>query len=550
MAINYVRFQRGTQKAFNALKAANQLDNNTLYFIENEDGTSVLYMGSRLISGSGETVITPSSLKDLIDVVVGETGADSFLVKNADDQWVYRSLEDVVALIQDKLEIDSSITEEVSSLKNSVEDITEDIELLETSVANKADLTTVNIELAKKANIIDVTAELNKKANTEEVTAALALKADANTVNEALALKANAEEVDNALALKADAETVNTELAKKADVETVNAALALKADASAVYTKEEVNTKITTDISAAIAGADHLKRIKVDSVADIDPDAIDAELYIYMVPTGLQAEDDKYDEYIVIDGIVEKVGSWEVDLSDYAKKTDLDTKVNVDDAARLMTLVEGDKLAGIESGAQVNIINSISSDFTIDAENNKQLILNALPISKITNLAESLNKKVDAKEGYTLLSPDDQKKLSKLVISDDQLEISGTVNADNVQGLAEWLNKNAGTVEGLSENNLTDELYTKLTQNMLITSIDTSELKVSEAGQLSIIQIDKSKVTGLEAALNAKANQSAVDTLSISIDNISKSLSNYVLKDTYNQDIAEIRDILTWKEMV
>lgn len=503
MAINYVRFQRGTQEAFKALKTAGQLDNNTLYFIENEDGTSVLYMGSRPVGGSGEAVVTPSSLKDLVDVVVGETGADSFLVKNADDQWEYRSLEDVVALIQGKLETDPTIVEDVANLKSSVEDITKDIESLETSVANKADLATVNTELAKKANAEEVTTELNKKANASEVAASLALKANA--------------------------EEVNTELAKKADAETVNEALALKADASAVYTKEEVNNKVTADISAAIAAVDHLKRIKVDSVDDIDPDAIDAELYIYMAPTGLQAEDDKYDEYMVIDGIVEKVGSWEVDLSDYAKKSDLDTKVNVDVTARLMALIEGEKLAGIESGAQVNVINSVSSDFAIDLENNKKLTLKA---------------------GYSLLSPDDQVKLSKLVVGDEgNLEVSGTVNADNVKGLEEWLNENAGKVKGLSENNLTDELYTKLTSDMLITSVDIAELKVSTEGQLSIIQVDRSKVTGLEAALNEKADKTVVENLSISVNDISASLNKYVLKETYDQDIADIKEALTWKEM-
>jgi hypothetical protein len=53
-----------------------------------------------------------------------------------------------------------------------------------------------------------------------------------------------------------------------------------------------------------------------------------------MVPSGLEAEDNKYYEYIIIvtdivdsEGIlisqdkkVEKVGSWEVDLKDYATK--------------------------------------------------------------------------------------------------------------------------------------------------------------------------------------------------------------------------------------
>lgn len=509
---NYVKFQRGNFDAFKLLKENSNLDRNTLYFIENEDGSYSIYMGEKLVNSGAATVA--GSLRDLEDVIFSATGANSFLVKNADDKWVTTSLEDVVALIQDKLEIDPAIVEDVTNLQNSVNDIVNDIQSLEESIA--ADLGIVNTELAKKAN-------------AEEVTAELAKKADAEKVNAELAKKANSDEINTALNSKADVEAVNAALAKKADVETVNAALNTKADAEDVYTKLEVNNKVATDISAAIAAANHLKRKVANTVEDIDLDAIDAEQYIYMVPTGLQAEDDKYDEYMVIDGIIEKVGSWEVNLSDYAKKSDLDTKVNVDINARLMALTEGEKLAGIEAGAQVNIINSISSDFAIDLENNKKLTL---------------------KQGYTLLSPDDQIKLSKLVIGEDEsLELSGTVNADNVQGLEEWLNKNAGVIDGLSENNLDDELYTKLTSSMLITSIDTSELSVSNEGKLSVLQVDKSKITGLESALNDKADKSVVDNLSVSINDISNSLGNYVLKATYEQDIAEIRDILTWKEM-
>jgi len=414
-----------------------------LYFIENEDGSYSIYMGEKLVNSGAATVA--GSLRDLEDVIFSATGANSFLVKNADDKWVTTSLEDVVALIQDKLEIDPAIVEDVTNLQNSVNDIVNDIQSLEESVA--ADLGVVNTELAKKANAEEVNAELAKKANSDEV--------------------------NTALNLKANVEAVNAALAKKADVETVNAALNTKADAEDVYTKLEVNNKVATDISAVIAEANHLKRKVANTVEDIDLDAIDAEQYIYMVPTGLQAEDDKYDEYMVIDGIPEKVGSWEVNLEEYAKKSDL-------------------------------IITDVSEHFSIQ---DKVLHLNDLPVSKIVNLTNLLNNKVDAQEGYTLLSPDDQQKLSALVIGEDNnLEISGKVNADNVQGLAEWLNKNASSVVGLSENNLTNELYTKLTQDMLITSIDTSELAVSAEGKLSIIKVDESKITGLQDALNAKAD--------------------------------------------
>ena len=315
-----------------------------------------------------------------------------------------------------------------------------------------------------------------------------------------------------------------------------------KANAEDVYTKDETDLAI----ESAIAQLDHLKRKIVNSLDEINVNDEDAHLYIYMVPTGLQYEDDKYDEYIVINKTIEKVGSWEVNLDNYATKDDLNEKVNKDENARLMTIAEGEKLAAIEAGAQVNLFDNVSEHFNID---NNQLNLNDLPISKITNLQDLLNKKVNAQDGYTLLSPDDQKKLAALVVGDDNnLEISGKVNADNVDGLAEWLNKNAGNIVGLSEKNLTEELYTKLDESIFISSVDTEQLNVSN-GHLSVLAIDKSKVTGLEDALNAKANQVDLVNLSTTVDDLAKSLNNYISKATYDEDIAEIRDILTWKEM-
>ena len=315
-----------------------------------------------------------------------------------------------------------------------------------------------------------------------------------------------------------------------------------KVNAEDVYTKDETDLAI----ESAIAQLDHLKRKIVNSLDEINVNDEDAHLYIYMVPTGLQYEDDKYDEYIVINKTIEKVGSWEVNLDNYATKDDLNEKVNKDENARLMTIAEGEKLAAIEAGAQVNLFDNVSEHFNID---NNQLNLNDLPISKITNLQDLLNKKVNAQDGYTLLSPDDQKKLAALVVGDDNnLEISGKVNADNVDGLAEWLNKNAGNIVGLSEKNLTEELYTKLDESIFISSVDTEQLNVSN-GHLSVLAIDKSKVTGLEDALNAKANQVDLVKLSTTVDDLAKSLNNYVSKATYDEDIAEIRDILTWKEM-
>lgn len=101
MAIEYVRFQRGTQAAYDALT---KKDENTLYFIYDPSNSSVgaLYMGERIISG-GDIVLESATLRDLADVLVASTKADSFLVQNEDGKWDNRSVEDVAALIKQYL---------------------------------------------------------------------------------------------------------------------------------------------------------------------------------------------------------------------------------------------------------------------------------------------------------------------------------------------------------------------------------------------------------------------------------------------------------------
>ena len=104
MAVNYVKFQRGSQEAYDALKSAGKLDKDTLYFIYSTDNSSVgaLYMGNRIISG-GDITIASASLDDLADVVVAGAGTNSFLIKGTDGNWIAKSLKDVIALIKENL---------------------------------------------------------------------------------------------------------------------------------------------------------------------------------------------------------------------------------------------------------------------------------------------------------------------------------------------------------------------------------------------------------------------------------------------------------------
>lgn len=346
------------------------------------------------------------------------------------------------------------------------------------------------------------------------------------------------------------------------DIEKVQEDLEKKADADKVYTIEEADSAI----AAAIATMDHLSRKIVASIDDIQND-IDNNVanigrIIYLVPALEGLSQDVYDEYMVIDGAIEKMGSWETNLEGYLTKEEFNVEIaKVATKEELAGKVDAElgkilssndftnelktKLESIQAAAEKNIIQTVSNDFSLE---DRHLSLNNLPLTKVIGLQDELNKKVDAKAGYGLLSADDQLKLDKLVLENGELGVSGSISADNVIGLEAWLNKKADSVKGLSENNLTDDLADKLEQMLFISSVDTNQLKVT-SGKLEIIAVDQSKITGLEEALNAKVS-AATNDLEIRVDDITASLDLFVRKEVYDSDIAEIRDILTWKEIV
>ena len=211
-------------------------------------------------------------------------------------------------------------------------------------------------------------AGLAGKANTSH-THTLANITDAGD----LAAKDQVAEADleSTLAAKINGKADTTALtALQGEVDTLEGTVATKANASEVYKKGETDSKI----AAAVAGASHLKR----SIVDALPDAGEAdENTIYMVKkAGAPGDQDAYDEYFVIEGKWEKIGDTVVDLTEYAKtsevtsaigaaKTELqgniDKKVDKVAGSRLMTEAEGTKLAGIAANAQVNVIESITA---------------------------------------------------------------------------------------------------------------------------------------------------------------------------------------------
>lgn len=310
------------------------------------------------------------------------------------------------------------------------------------------------------------------------------------------------------------------------------------------YTKSEVDTKI--------AAADHLKRKIVESVDQIDKNAEDAMQYIYMVPTGLEEDQNKFYEYMVLElagqRIIEKVGSWEVDLSDYVKKEvlakELAKKVDVVEGSRLITEAEASKW----NESEKNFIASVSSDFTVSGE--RELSLNDLAISKVSGLQEALNSKINT-DDTRLLSEADKSKLEKLTVNEaGNLVVEGKIDVTNVNNLTTWLAEKAGTTAGLSENNFSNDLYNKLNGLLNIKSVNIDELIVSDEGQLGIVAVDNSKVTGLADLLSAKASTDSVAEVKTSLSTLQDSLNAMTTTvDKLSADVNDINSRLTWQNI-
>lgn len=150
---------------------------------------------------------------------------------------------------------------------------------------------------------------------------------DATTLQSA---KAYADSLSDNYDPAGTAETKVQELANgqvttnKNDIASLKSGKADKSTTLAGYGISDAYTKTQTDsaIATAVANADHLKREIVEELPD--PGEAD-ENTIYMVGTGEGSEDSAYEEYMLVNGAFEKIGSSAVDLTDYAKKSEVDT---------------------------------------------------------------------------------------------------------------------------------------------------------------------------------------------------------------------------------
>lgn len=312
-----------------------------------------------------------------------------------------------------------------------------------------------------------------------------------------------------------------------------------------------IDTYTKVEIEQRLAAVGHLKRKIVKDVEAIEQyikDNTDYYEYIFMVSNGPQNYDDKYDEYIVIEEFdsdnislgehIEKVGSWEVKLDDYATKEDLKNYIiDPKDGSRLISSTEINKLAALNENAEENYIKDVDdANFSVDTDG--KLTFSKTFSDKIVTIETTLDDKVDKQEGYTLLSPVDQKKLNALKLDGTDLEISGKVKAENIEDLDDWIAANASThIVNLDEGNLTSDLKDKI--NSSISKVDENYFQVIK-GSLSLTPTIANTLNTLNDTFVTVVDFNAT------VGNLDELLKNQV---NIVNEIADINDRLAWKEI-
>ena len=279
------------------------------------------------------------------------------------------------------------------------------------------------------------------------------------------------------------------------------------------------NTYTKSETDAKIAAAAHLKRMEVSSKDLIDPNADGADQYIYMVPSGLTADDNKYYEYMVVEvnGVkkVERVGSWEVDLSDYLKKADAE----LTHSALLNSLNDlNAEIAKVDAKAEINFINAVSDNFEVSADEERKLFLKSVPNT------------IDLSDNTSLLNLFVQKDANK-----DLLSLTEITKLATVEMYAE---KNAIDSVDADEFTITGDIERKLSIN----KIDGVKLiNLDNNTDFSAVKADVST-----AKDTIKTIRSELDGINQQITGIT---TNYVQKSTYDEEVANIWDRLTWHDL-
>ena len=310
--------------------------------------------------------------------------------------------------------------------------------------------------------------------------------------------KANSEDVYNKTDIDGRFTTVTEEIAKKAN-------------AADVYTKDEADLAI----DAAVAGASHLTRqiVTAEKLAELIANpATASDNVIYMQKFSSGEGKDNYKEYMRFGAegsySIELIGDTSVDLTDYAKITDVNTALesyakttvtnnlatqiaanataisqkadttvvetlsgkvnkNTEDIAALTEVVNGkanqNDLTALTTTVQGHTADLATLTNTVAGKADASAVTElTTKVTKNTNDIAALTTTVDGKVdkvtseingkqvAWTLLSPTNKTKLDISVLNEDAtVGISASVAAEKVTGLADWVTGQRDSTPGL-----------------------------------------------------------------------------------------------------
>lgn len=260
----FVKFSRGLISQYNNLA---QKDSDTLYLVyENANSeTGLLYLGNKLISSVGTDSI---NLSNLTDISMPAELEDGMLLQyiNTTGKWEARPLEDVLSDYEGTGSSSSiPVVDSLDSISNPHEN---DIAIAGTELfiydgSEWQPLTVSNLE--------DRVSNLETKVGVE-----------------------------------ADGQSGQV--------------------ATGLYKKlEDLRSDLQTEITNSIANAQHLRYQVVNEISEIDLTNEEAtQNTVFLVPKSVEdaQADDGYNEYLVNNGVLEKIGSWDADLTNYVTKDD------------------------------------------------------------------------------------------------------------------------------------------------------------------------------------------------------------------------------------
>lgn len=309
----FVKFSRGLINQYNALRDNNKLDNDTLYLVyeDTNSTTGQLYLGNKLISS---TNISSINLSDISDINIPEELEDGMLlqynqstVPGESGRWEARPIADVLSHYEGSG--GSSNIPVVDNLNNIENPSENDIAIQGTELFIYDGTQWQPLTVSDLKNRVS---ELERKVGVEG----------------------------------------NTESGQVA---------------TGLYEKlNNLRDELNTQIDSKIADAQHLRYQVVSSLDDIHLDnKEETKNTVFLVPKNDASADDGYDEYLVNDGKLERLGSWTGNLTGYVK--------NDDD--RLLDSEQKQKLdsIGLNDNNQAIITASQVSDLSQFIENNSKI---------------------------------------------------------------------------------------------------------------------------------------------------------------------------------